>query len=288
LTASTKSLTILIVVAELLSSTDVAALLGVSTASVKRWADSGLLPCVRTAGQHRRFQRDAIERIAREKGDYRMPARSAPVDELVSSGAREWADRLLMVQAAGMLEAALVAARAQLGSWARVCEQLGPAVHEVGDRWARALISIADEHLATERLARALARVGDWIPLPPRPRNALLATAAGDEHTLGLSMVELCLRERGWTTTWIGRSAPTETIVQAVGRLDVQLVALSASMFSSFPHVLTEQAALVGAACEAAGVPLWLGGHGAWPEAPRHGVRIRDFASLTDRLEKFA
>ncbi|MEM9490288.1 MAG: helix-turn-helix domain-containing protein, partial [Myxococcota bacterium] len=38
-----------------------AKILGVGTTSVKRWADSGLLRCVKTPGGHRRFPRDAVE-----------------------------------------------------------------------------------------------------------------------------------------------------------------------------------------------------------------------------------
>jgi len=37
-----------------------AGLLGVGTTSIKRWADDGTLPCVRTAGGHRRFLRSDV------------------------------------------------------------------------------------------------------------------------------------------------------------------------------------------------------------------------------------
>jgi excisionase family DNA binding protein len=37
---------------ELLSSTEAAALLGVSPSSVKRWADEGALACVKTRGSY--------------------------------------------------------------------------------------------------------------------------------------------------------------------------------------------------------------------------------------------
>ena len=46
-----------------LTSTRVAALLGVTASSVKRWADEGLLACERTAGGHRRFLASEVARF---------------------------------------------------------------------------------------------------------------------------------------------------------------------------------------------------------------------------------
>jgi excisionase family DNA binding protein len=46
-----------------LSLSDASRLLGVSTATVRRWADSGRLPVYTTPGGHRRFSRTALERI---------------------------------------------------------------------------------------------------------------------------------------------------------------------------------------------------------------------------------
>ena len=52
---------------ETVSTAKAAQLLEVGSSTVKRWADDGLLPCIRTAGGHRRFRRDAIERFLAEQ-----------------------------------------------------------------------------------------------------------------------------------------------------------------------------------------------------------------------------
>jgi excisionase family DNA binding protein len=264
---------------ELLSSAEAARVLGVSPASVKRWADAGTLACLKTAGHHRRFRRDDLERFRQLAGA--LSTASAPVT-LGDRHAAAWADELLRPQPAWALEAALMGARAELGSWWRLCERLGPALEELGARWARGDITVVDEHQASERLARALARVGDWLPVGPRAPCCLLATASGDEHTLGLSLVELCLRERGWRTVWIGRSAPADEIADAVAQLDVRLVALSASSFSSQARALLRQAERMGAACADVGVQLVLGGSGAWPERPSYGHRVRALGAFSE------
>src|ERR1051325_8674833 len=48
-----------------LTSKEAARVLGVSEASVKRWADSGLLPMEKTAGGHRRFRPEDVAVVRR-------------------------------------------------------------------------------------------------------------------------------------------------------------------------------------------------------------------------------
>lgn len=264
----------------LLSSAEVADLLGVSPASVKRWADAGVLPCVKTAGHHRRFRRDVVDHFRRSAA----PAQPVENELTVAPSASAWADEMLRSGDEGQLEARLLNARAELGSWWRVADRIGPALNELGRRWQLNQITVADEHRASERFSRSIARLGAWMPQPPNPPRCLLAAATGDEHTLGLSLVELCVRERGWAPVWIGRSAPVSDIAASVARLDVRVCALSASCYSSHRHVLAQQAEQLGLACAAYGVTLVLGGSGNWPEAPAHGRVIRDFATFSELL----
>ena len=57
-----------------LTTKDVARLLLVSEATVKRWADDGLLLPKKTVGGHRRFSIQSVARLRREQGI--APARS--------------------------------------------------------------------------------------------------------------------------------------------------------------------------------------------------------------------
>lgn len=49
---------------KLLRSDEVAALLGVSSRTVTKWATQGKLPCIRTIGGHRRYREADIMPIA--------------------------------------------------------------------------------------------------------------------------------------------------------------------------------------------------------------------------------
>jgi len=253
---------------DLLTTADAALLAGVGASSVKRWADSNLLPCVRTAGGHRRFHREDLERFLREQGG------SLPRD-----AAGDWVELML---SGGMfeLQGELLRARDRLGAWYLVAAEVGAGIWELGERWARSEISVLEEHVASEKLTRAIQRVTESMPSSPSNPRSVLATAEKDEHTLGLSLAELCLREAGWGCVWSGRRTPTQELITLAESGAVSLLALSASSASSDPKPLAREARLLGAACRASGVELLLGGAGAWPEHPAYGTRVRDLPSL--------
>lgn len=248
----------------LLSTVEVGELAGVGPTAVKRWADRGLLPCVRTAGGHRRFRREEVERFL---GRQQEP-----------SGAM--ADLLLRSEGLGV-EAKLLAERSRLGSWQAVAGSLGPVLAEIGSRWERGVIGVLDEHLASQRLGRALSRLAEALPVAPDAPRALLACPEQEDHGLGLSLVELVLREAGWRTVWAGARTPSSEVAALVRAGELELVALSASVTSSDGAALAESAARVAAACRETGTALALGGAGAWPDPPPYGERFH-------RLEPFA
>jgi excisionase family DNA binding protein len=253
---------------ELLTTSEAARLIGAGTTSVKRWADTGMLDCVRTAGGHRRFTRDSLDRFVRLQQHE---------ETLVDEVAR-WVDTLLSEMSH---ELALLRARGRLGSWCRVAAELEPVLVELGARCARGEVRVAAEHIVTERLSRALARITESLPLPPNAPMCLLACVESDGNTLGLSLTELCLREMGWASIWLGPRAPTEAIREQV-RLDerIRLVGLSASEACDDPHLLRRVQATVGGVCRERGVDLMLLGGGPWSKAPKYGTRLLGFQEL--------
>ncbi len=255
---------------DLLSTIEAARIAGVAPSSVKRWADQGVLACVRTAGGHRRYDRRALE------GFIRMQSTPGGGEEGLLGA---WIDRLVEARRYEV-EGALLEARARLGAWHRVADELGAVLTALGQRWETGRITIADEHVAADCLGRALARVAEALPGRVDGPTCLLAGAEGDEHTLGLSLAEVCLRELGWAPLWLGRRTPSDEIVRLVLAGRAQMIALSASAASSDAAALATLTARIGAACQERAATLVLGGSGAWPEEPRHGVRLRSFGDF--------
>jgi excisionase family DNA binding protein len=265
---------------EFLTSADVARLLGVGPTSVKRWADSGLLPCLRTPGKHRRFARDEVERFRLRQREVHAPD-PAQIDAWLR----------LIGEDCGPYEvhSALLFDRSRLGSWWQVAELIAAVLTEMGDRWRRGELSVLQEHAASERLSRGLARCVESLAVSPNAPRCLLATAEGDEHTLGLLLAELSLREHGWNSQWAGRMAPTDELIQRIEAGGCDMLALSAAENSIDAEKLRNQALSLGGACQAQGVHLVLGGRGLWPEPAPHlppFSRVRDFREFHELLAR--
>jgi excisionase family DNA binding protein len=256
-----------------LSVREAARLLEVGVSTVKRWADNGIITSFRTVGGHRRFARHEVERVRAS----RLAASSGSdrLDVLAES------DSLV-------LAAELLRARARLGSWCAVADETGQLLEELGQRWERGQISVLEEHLASERLARALLWCENGLPTPSDGPICLLATAEGDDHTLGLSLAELCCREAGWSVRWAGRRTPLAEVATAIGSGEVQMVALSASRASTDAELLRRNYETVAAAARPADVAVVLGGEGPWPEQPPYGHRLRGFEAFNRLLVRLA
>ena len=258
---------------EILSVGQAAELLDVGVSTLKRWADSGVIESFRTAGGHRRFGRDAVERLRTRRRE--------------GGPGPGWLALFIDEADLHVLASELLRARARLGSWWSVADEVGQVLAALGERWAQGEMSVLEEHLASERLARGLAWCVQSIPLPKNAPTALLAVAEGDDHTLGLSLAELTLREAGWRTSWAGRRTPLGDLVNAIHHREVGLVALSASCISCDVE-LRELHAVLAPAARLAGVELVLGGEGAWPEKPGYGHRLRSFEELHQLLTSLA
>ena len=264
-----------------MTSAQVAEMLGVGPTSVKRWADSGLLPCVRTPGGHRRFLREEVERFLQ---------REANGWSLDTSDVNAWVDRLTSGASAFEVQSALFAERNRRGSWWQVADTLSRVMAELGRRWECGSVAILDEHAATESLVRAIARCSESIPVPPGAPTCLLAAAEGEDHTLGLTLGELVLRGAGWQGRWAGRVTPIAEVVGLMEARAVSLVAVAALEASVDPAGLAQQARELIDAARRTGVRVVLAGVGPWPElgAEAAGLawRARTFEEFDQLLAK--
>jgi MerR family transcriptional regulator, light-induced transcriptional regulator len=106
-------------------------------------------------------------------------------------------------------------------------EVLLPYLRELGERWERGEVSVAQEHFASVVLrGRLLALARGW-DRGAGPR-ALLACAPGEQHELGLLVFGLALRQFGWRITYLGADTPIDTLAAAATDLDPAAVVLIA------------------------------------------------------------
>ncbi len=130
-----------------------------------------------------------------------------------------------------------------------------PYLHELGERWAHAEVSVAQEHFASALLrGRLLALARGWGR--GRGPHALLACVPGDQHDLGLICFGLALRAHGWRITYLGADTPLLTLTETADLLQPALVVVSAAL----PELA--QTAVGGLRELACVAPLGLAGHG--------------------------
>jgi len=102
-----------------------------------------------------------------------------------------------------------------------------PYLRELGARWQREEVSVAQEHFASNVLrGRLLGLARGWGrgvgPI------AMLACLPGEQHELGLIAFGLALRSHGWRISYFGSNTPLETVEVAAEHLEPRLIVLSA------------------------------------------------------------
>ena len=103
----------------------------------------------------------------------------------------------------------------------------------VGQLWASGRLGVHQEHLYSEELSRLLrTAIGNLPPSLSRPR-VLLTTLSGEEHGLGLLLVEGTLVPEGVFCLSLGVQTPIDEIVQAVVAHHIDVLVLSFSV--AFP-----------------------------------------------------
>lgn len=128
----------------------------------------------------------------------------------------------------------------------------------VGERWASGRWSVAEEHLASQTLLRALERIRPET----RPESrvgplAVLAALPGERHAIGLVLLDQVLTESGWVVANLGADVPVEDLGAFVAKNEARLVALTAAHPDRLEALAAAVSAVRGARPD---VPILLGG----------------------------
>ncbi len=108
---------------------------------------------------------------------------------------------------------------------------LQPAMYDIGQKWERGEISIAQEHLASSIVGRIMSGLYTTLAKPSVSRGKALVTAAPNEyHELGPWMVSDLLELDGWEITYLGANTPSDEVVTMMHSLKPFLLALSVTM----------------------------------------------------------
>jgi len=227
-----------------------------------------------TAGGHRRIPvAEVRKRIVTLRSAAERQRLTAWLDGLLSGESSEVA-RLLRL------------ARERGGGWASVADEVAQVVVELGELWQAGDCSVFEEHMATEALRRATVACSAEMARRRTSRRALLTTAPGQRHTLGLSLAELVLAQHGWRSIWIGEGPPAEEISAMVAGLAPELCIVAAP-FDASPQALRALQRILVRAVSGSGGILVLAGQARWSPV-KSGYRCRTFLELDDALAELS
>jgi methanogenic corrinoid protein MtbC1 len=141
-----------------------------------------------------------------------------------------------------------------------ITEVLGPLGTALGDAWLRGQLEIFEEHAYTETVQSVLRQALAAIPPSGRadaPR-VLLTTLPGEQHGLGLLMVEALLALEGCQCVSLGVQTPVWDIALAARAYRSDIVGLSFTACMSPNQIIDSLTELRGKLPPT--VSLWAGG----------------------------
>ncbi|MEA2173455.1 MAG: MerR family transcriptional regulator, light-induced transcriptional regulator [Blastocatellia bacterium] len=284
-----------------LTTGEVARLLSVSEATVKRWADKRLLRSEKTAGGHRRFRPASIAGLMRGQG--LDAASSGSLTEtraaLVSTHERR-AMSEARVSSFSMLDALVQGHAEEAAAFlinhhlhghtlAHIFDEiLSQVMRRIGDLWYQGDLTVAQEHLATSTAEKALHRLSDVMPV--REANGLLAICCGlesDFHELPVQFSQALLESEGWQTISLGANTPLFALTEAMLRHGPTLVCVASAIFNNPDRAAREYEEVRGTAARL-GTAIVLGGAGFKDHQLRQRFPADLHADNFQQLSEFA
>ncbi|HEY3483532.1 MAG TPA: B12-binding domain-containing protein [Streptomyces sp.] len=130
-----------------------------------------------------------------------------------------------------------------------------PYLHELGERWERGSVTVAQEHFASNLLRGRLASLARGWGHGHGPR-AVLACPPGERHDLALLVFGIALNRNGWRIGYLGADTPLEELINTAVDTSADLVVLAAATpgrFAGLTEDLTRLASVVPLAVAGAG-----------------------------------
>jgi excisionase family DNA binding protein len=262
----------------ILSPRDLAAAIGVSESSIKRWVDDGVIHATKTAGGHRRIHAAEAIRFIRESHSILLKPELLGLSDVARLGGDypgygEEADAFFDFVRAGASEEArglLLSLYLSGQSVAQIVDgPLRVAMERIGELWLEDPSGIFWEHRATDIAIQAVSRLRSILPQAVAGPLAVGGAPAGDRYILPSLSVAVVLESEGHRTVNLGPETPLDTLQVAVERLDATLVWLSVSVAEALDRLNRELGKLVQELSRNR-IPLVLGGSAAHAlEAPK-------------------
>ena len=217
-----------------LSPRDLAAAIGVSESSLKRWADSGKITVVRTEGGHRRIAIGEAVRFIRATGAQLVRPEVLGLAEIAAVANDDGGDDALYQHLASGnsrdARGVLIGMYLRGMSVASLCD--GPirtAMHRLGELWQHDPAGVFVEHRATDACLHAVSQLRTLCEPPDDGPIAVGGAPSGDPYLLPSLLASMVLGSEGVRAVNLGPDTPAASLAHAIAHHEPELVWLSIS-----------------------------------------------------------
>ncbi|MCD1261023.1 MerR family transcriptional regulator [Paenibacillus athensensis] len=106
---------------------------------------------------------------------------------------------------------------------------LAPVLYRIGEQWEAGLVTVAQEHFASQLVQQRMQQLLRSLPVRPSQPKALAFCPEGEHHQLGLMLFSLFLRSRGLEVIYVGPDTPYDGLIQLIEAKNVRFVVVSLS-----------------------------------------------------------
>jgi len=162
-----------------------------------------------------------------------------------------------------------------------VTDVLAPTLVEVGERWHRGQLSIAQERIISSAVRKQLSSVLDTYSRIANGPVMVLSTPAGERHELGILMCALLAAAKNVRCHYLGPDLPAAELATYATRVHADVVVLSVLMTGDLAGMASQVGQLAQLLPES--IEFW-GGGGALQQA---GASLPARLRLLDSLPAF-
>ena len=250
-------------------------MLGVGSTTIKRWADAGVLASNRTAGGHRRFRVDDVNRLFRQQ---LAIVNDSAIDKWIKLLAEE-PDVLKIRREINQL-------RRRLGDWYRTADTLENVMRGAWSRFSEDDESESRCLIATGRLGLALSAISESIATAPAEPKGLVAPIGERNFPYSLSLIQLCAKSDGINLLRAYEKISVNELASQIRHLNHRLIVLCGADQRTDRHLLVREYREISAACREEDVELVIGFGDFSPDIGDYGHRCDSFEDLKVILTK--
>jgi len=266
----------------------------VNESTIKRWADSGILKCYKTAGGHRKFKLEDLRKHAINNGYEttnllfvdNSPRLTPGVKKKNYNSLCSKLEKFILNGDIKHTNEFLFTLYMNKYSLEEIFDSIiKETMKRIGIKWANKTLNIENEHIATNTLMSSLHQFESIIQR--KDNNKKTAICAGLEkeiHEIGLLCVKIALEAEGWNVIYPGINLPVKSLDELVKKHRPELLCISSTFISNSKNY-EQQIKELKTISKSSGAVILFGGENNCPEEFTD-VHCKSIADLKNNISK--